>query len=158
MPVASTNVDVDTDTIGPLNSTRPGWVRVSKTKAVVAVAIGAILALGAIVVFALMHEPKVQKPIAIGSSMPSAYPPPIPTEAPSIPTLQAPASASVPPSNSPLRGAETLNSPKSVPARPAVTKRPPLPSVPAHPPRPDCDPNFFFDAHGEKHFKSECFR
>ena len=162
MPVASTNaqVDVDPDTIGSLNSTRPWRVRAAKTKAVVGVAIGAILAFGAIVVFAWMHEPKVQKPMAIESSMPSAHPPPILTrEAPSAPILQVPASASVPPpSNSPPRAEETSNPATSVPARPAVAKRPPPPSVPAHPPRPNCDPNFILDAQGEKHFKSECFR
>ena len=163
MPVPSTNVDVNSDTIGPLNSTRPRWARVAKTKAVIAIAIGAILAFGAIAVFASLHEPTVQKPVAIGSSMPSARPPPVVTrEPPAAPTLQAPASASVPsasvPSASaPPRAAETSNSATSVPARPTVPKRPP-PIVPARPLRSNCDPNFVLDAQGEKHFKPECFR
>jgi serine/threonine-protein kinase len=159
VPVASTNVDMEADTIGSLNSTSPRRVRVAKTKAAVAVAIGAILAFVAIVVFAFMHQPKGQERVGIGSSMPPAPPPPTLTrEAPSVPTPQAPASASVPPSNSPPPTAETSNSATSVPARPAAAKRPPLPSVPAHPPHPNCDPNFILDAQGEKHFKAECFR
>jgi hypothetical protein len=39
---------------------------------------------------------------------------------------------------------------------------PPL-AAPASPPpqtkaKPDCDPNYFYDDQGRKHFKPECFR
>jgi serine/threonine-protein kinase len=154
----STNADVDTDTIGPLNTTRPRWVRVGNRKAMVAIAIGTILAFGAVAVFELLHEPKMQKTTEIGSSMPSARPPPVPTpEPPSVPPVQAQAAASVHPPSSAPRTAEISNSATSVPARPPVPKRPP-PIVPAHPLRSNCDPNFVLDAQGEKHFKPECFR
>lgn len=158
MPVASTNADVNTDTIGPLNTTRPRWVRVGNRKAMVAIGIGTTLAFGAVAVFESLHEPKVQKTIEIGSSMPSARPPPVPTpEPPSVPSVQAQASASGHPPSSAPRTAEMSNSATSVLARPPVPKRPP-PIVPAHPLRSNCDPNFILDAQGEKHFKPECFR
>jgi hypothetical protein len=38
---------------------------------------------------------------------------------------------------------------------PPVVLAPPLPEKPA--PRPGCNPNFYFDAQGDKHFKPECF-
>ena len=34
---------------------------------------------------------------------------------------------------------------------------PPAPAAPPRPKKPSCDPNFFLDAQGEKHFKPECF-
>lgn len=41
----------------------------------------------------------------------------------------------------------------------AVTPRPPPPSAAPHAKaKPDCDPNYFFDDQGQKHFRPECFK
>jgi hypothetical protein len=42
---------------------------------------------------------------------------------------------------------------------PAVTGAKPPPSLAPHAKsKPDCDPNYFFDDQGRKHFKPECFK
>jgi serine/threonine-protein kinase len=43
------------------------------------------------------------------------------------------------------------------PEHEAVVKPPPPPPPKATPARPDCNPNFYLDAQGDKHFKPECF-
>jgi len=91
------------------------------------------------------------KPQPDATEQPAAVvaPPPPPTAAPLEPIKAAESvkgSASTP---TPIPPSPQRASPKSAHA-PATT------AVPA--PKRDCNPNFYFDAQGEKHFKPECFR
>jgi hypothetical protein len=51
----------------------------------------------------------------------------------------------------------TLATPSPVASSPVRAIGKPAHAAVAAPKR-DCDPNFYFDAQGEKHFKPECFR
>ena len=82
----------------------------------------------------------------------------------SVPTQ----SASVPTQSAPLKNRSRdarLAKTRAAPARPERQElRKPSearaePEAPARPPlvKPGCEPNFYLDAQGEKHFKPECF-
>ena len=43
------------------------------------------------------------------------------------------------------------------PSAPGKPPAPPMPAGVARAKKANCDPNFFLDAQGEKHFKPECF-
>jgi len=86
--------------------------------------------------------------------------PPVAPEPPSAVAQPAPAAASreVPkatePVKSPVVAAPVAPSPPRTSAKPAHGAASAGPAAPKR----DCDPNFYFDAQGEKHFKPECFR
>jgi serine/threonine protein kinase len=46
----------------------------------------------------------------------------------------------------------------TTPQTSTATPQPPSPPRPQSKAKPDCDPNYFFDNQGEKHFKPECFK
>jgi len=54
------------------------------------------------------------------------------------------------------KASRKAGAPETVPAAPAETSPPPAPP-PAAAKKPDCNPNYYFDAQARKHFKPECF-
>jgi eukaryotic-like serine/threonine-protein kinase len=67
----------------------------------------------------------------------------------SAPTEPSPASSAT---GSAVKAPNALNAPKKAP--PPAAPRTPTPTAK---PKANCDPNFYLDAQGEKHFKPECF-
>jgi serine/threonine-protein kinase len=83
-----------------------------------------------------------------------------PTGAPAA--SETPPAASAAPSPSDTTAAAASASPASTAAANAAKKAPAAaPKAPTSPPagksKPNCDPNYYLDAQGEKHFKPECF-
>ena len=95
-------------------------------------------------------SPPAEKPVP----RPAAEVPPAPTKMPSVST----APETSPPAHSrkhehrrPLASVQTPPPPAPPPApKPAAVPKP-------APAKPSCNPNFYFDAQGDKHFKPECF-
>jgi serine/threonine-protein kinase len=149
-------------TIAPFGQTHAPGVPGRGKAAALVVALLAALALVAVAAAAMIHRSATAPiPLQAAAQVPSPSPPPSP--APSPPTSLAVESVAVPPVSAAPAPQRALNSAPPSPG-PAPTKRPaPVappavsPSAPSKP-RPNCDPNFYLDAQGEKHFKPECFR
>jgi serine/threonine-protein kinase len=91
-----------------------------------------------------------------------AAPSPIPAPNAPVPNAQVAAEALVTlkPAGPTSTSALASSPPNAAPptgARPKINrvKAPTLPAAPA--PRNDCQPNYYFDANGDKHFKAQCF-
>jgi serine/threonine-protein kinase len=145
---AGATIALNADTVGPLQSTRPRWIREAKGKAAIAVAIGAILGSGAIAVFGSLQKRSIPSQL---HSPAAAQTPPPPTTPQPVPAEPASATGNPPPAG------QASNSANSVSLRPAAPKKPSTSASPVKP-HPNCDPNYSLDARGDKHFKPECFR
>jgi serine/threonine protein kinase len=92
--------------------------------------------------------------------LPSAVPiiamPPIPTPAPTATSTSAPPSAPIALSPEPVGTVAPRSAASHPTSRHLAPSAPPraAPSAASHP---RCDPNFTYDANGEKHWKPECF-
>jgi eukaryotic-like serine/threonine-protein kinase len=92
----------------------------------------------------------------------SAPRPPIVSATPALPASASAAPPSIP-SNSPANAPAFSVAEAPPPPRGATAPSPRTKSAPATkpaasaPPRADCDPTYYYDARGKKHFKPECF-
>ena len=110
-------------------------------------------------------------PALAAAPAPIAPPPPAPTPV-AIPAAPAPVAPPTRPAADAVRAAPATTPAKkkavsskasrkagaseTPPAAPAETSPPPAPP-PAAAKKPDCNPNYYFDAQARKHFKPECF-
>jgi hypothetical protein len=149
-------------------------VGVGVLAAIVAV-VGAVAALKAMaptsdVPVAAASSPAVNAPSASPSSPPSvAATPPAPPAMDVPPLAREPAAAihepSVPPARSSLPAVSPVQSPPATPSPGVAVPVTPPPAAPQAPSQPqpasnaarNCNPNYYFDKDGAKHFKVECF-
>jgi serine/threonine protein kinase len=110
--------------------------------------------------------PSISVPASEPAALRSVAPPDTQkTVEPLAPPEPRPAEAEIAPVAAPSASSTAvLGSPPRLSARPAAIPRPVKPpsaaSASPRPPKPvqtSCDPNYYFDAQGEKHFKPECF-
>jgi serine/threonine-protein kinase len=137
-------------TIEPLGRTQvPMQGGTGKTVAIVAAA--AVVLVAGVVSLLAMRSPAASSSATLVQSAAAAPASPVPrVEEPIVPAPRPVASASA------AAAAEPAPSPVAM-AAPAK-KLPTAAKPPAPKGRPNCDPNFYLDAQGEKHFKPECFR
>ncbi len=118
-----------------------------------------VLGLGAVVVIGVLGVLVMRRPSA-SSSPPTEV---LAAASPATATATAIAPATATPTAStiaittpaePASAAPVIANPKK---GPVPSPAGPRPSTPAKP-KSNCDPNFYLDAQGEKHFKPECFR
>jgi serine/threonine-protein kinase len=124
--------------------------------ALLAAAVVGVVAVAAIIRKSTATQPPIPVQTAAQVRSAAAPPPPSvaleqvqPTAASAVPAVASHAVVSPPPSPGPA----TRRQPVATPPASASSKPQPQPQ-----PRPNCDPNFYLDAQGEKHFKPECFR
>ena len=96
-------------------------------------------------------------PSTIAEALPRAAP-----EAPSAASNDVAPSSSTPRAETPLPAAKSpaVRRPRhdvAKPAEPKTAAENPPTIAPAEPAKPNCNPNYYLDAHGNKHFKPECF-
>ena len=136
-------------TIEPLGQTQVPMRGASGKTILTAFAIGIVVLIGVIGV-RMLTSSSPAKPASIAQLPTAATPSPVaiapvaPDPTPSTPIAIEPVPTAAPTSSS--------QAPAAKKAQPAVgAKAPPKPKA-------NCDPNFFLDAQGERHFKPECFR
>jgi hypothetical protein len=154
-------------TLAPMGRTTAGLRGGKKTLAVVA-AVG-VLMLAGIAAFAMLAKRNARpaEPAALVAGVPLPSAAKIETAPTSAPVVQAEPPAVVPAvamsaaHRVTVGGARTAQdaTKKAVAAKPPSSAAAGPPAVPVKPPfpKPNCDPNFYLDAQGEKHFKPECF-
>jgi serine/threonine-protein kinase len=138
-------------TIEPLGQTQTALPMkgVSGRAVLFGVAIGLLLLIGAIGFRSLLSSSRPQ-PAPVAQPSMTAAPVPVavpPVAAEPLPAVSAPAASS----------AESRGTAATSPAE-SGKKAVPAAARPAPKPKANCDPNFYLDAQGEKHFKPECFR
>ncbi len=120
-----------------------------------ALAIGLVAALGALIAAILIARDGPASRAGTAVAQPSAETTPPPSATTGDPPAAASASTSVASASEPSAAASASDAP----ARPRPTSsggmRPPRPS-PAPAPRTDCNPPYFWDAQGKKHYKPSC--
>jgi serine/threonine protein kinase len=144
-------------TISPFGRTAPG-VPNTQGKKVAFIAIGgAFLAVAVLLALALRRPGPAVQPAPATATNPVAGPPPaavtvvpaaapVPLPAETIPPLPAEAIAAPPAATAAMTATATTKKATSG-ATPTSAKA-----------KPSCDPNYYLDAQGEKHFKLECFK
>jgi hypothetical protein len=142
--------DAGGGTIVPLGRTHPPATAGKSKPATIILALAAATVLAVSAVAAILHKSAaapVPGPLQTAVEVRSAAtaPPPSPVLEPVDPPASAP----------PL---EPSAAPYVSPAHVPAPRRPPAGASVPNKPRPNCDPNFYLDAQGEKHFKPECFR
>jgi serine/threonine-protein kinase len=101
-------------------------------------------------------EPAVPVVSSVAAVPPSAS---TPTSPSSVPSPETPAPVEAAGADVPVPVQKPHAPSWSQPRTPGVTPKPnPAPTAPTPPPHPsNCDPNYYFDPAGHKHFKLECF-
>jgi len=133
----------------------------------------AVIAIAAMVAVALKRSSSLENPVVAATGAPSIAPAQSVLGSPAPPpsaasAASAPSGASTPPVETKPPSSASGAAPAPVPTAARVRVPPPAATPPpkalespmaAHPssPKRDCNPNFFLDAQGEKHFKPECF-
>ena len=102
------------------------------------------------------------RPLGVAGTPAATAQPAVPPAAIDTPAAPiAPATSVSPIASAPLAAVHLPPRPQGAPARPAVSVRPgatpPAASAPSAAAGNDCDPNFYLDPQGEKHFKPYCF-
>jgi eukaryotic-like serine/threonine-protein kinase len=126
------------------------------------VGLAALAIAGVTAVGLLRHERPKANDLSASSAIPGPPPkarPPAsaPASAPTVPRKPPepePAATATVPERSKRDAPKTNHRPKlAITAKPAIASKPALPA----PQRTNCDPNYYVDAQGFKHFKPECF-
>jgi hypothetical protein len=164
----------------PTSTSRPPVARSGGRGVVAGVIVVAVVAVAGGLGYRAWRAADVRPAVApgFGGPRPAVLPPPapepapVPAEKPPAPVAAEPAAApppEAPPAHASVRprperkqrpasrsgAAIAAGGREPVPEPEAAAPKPPPPK-PA-PPRPDCNPNFYLDAQGDKHFKPECF-
>jgi hypothetical protein len=152
-------------TLAALGRTTIGGTRGKQLAIVVGAALG-MAVLGGVIALAFIAKrppPPVNATVsnnaAAAVTAAATEPPPAP---PPVAALPPPAP---PPASAPAPAASAAPAARAPAARPAGGKAPAPAPVPVKKDtaaktagkKPNCDPNFYLDAQGEKHFKPECF-
>ncbi|HMJ55645.1 MAG TPA: serine/threonine-protein kinase [Polyangiaceae bacterium] len=153
-------------TIEPLGKTQIPMQRgKGKTLAIaIAVAVGAVVVIG--IVALRVAQSNTAPPAASGLVQSTTTAAPNPVAAAPVPAVTAaaePAASETPPAAAALQAPSEPSNAAAPAAHPAnvanaAKKAAPAPRAPpTTKPKANCDPNFYLDAQGEKHFKPECF-